>query len=189
MQCPLCRLPPAIGDAEILARHRRHVDMDVPEALTSLGLYYRDGQYGLVKSATKAVKLFERAVELGNVNAMTWLGFAYEIGEGVKLSKKKASKFYRMAADRRHAAARCNLGILRYENANFDQAVRLFGLAAAQGLTHAEYMLGLCLEHGLGVPTKDSSTKQGDLDEAKRLYALAAAKGYEQAKDRLANLG
>ena len=94
-----------------------------------------------------------------------------------------------MAADRGHAVARGNLGNVAYKANDFNEAVRFYGLAAAQGLSKAEYMLGLCLEHGLGVPTKDSSTKQGDLDEAKRLYALAAAKGYEQAKDRLANLG
>ena len=75
---------------------------------------------------------------------------------------------------------RPELGVA-YKAGDFDEAVLFFGLAAAQGCTKAEVLLGFCLELGLGVPTKD-------LDEAKRLYARAAAKGFEQAKDRLANL-
>ena len=41
--CPLCRLPCAKTDAENLARLRRHVENDVPEAITFLGTAYEMG--------------------------------------------------------------------------------------------------------------------------------------------------
>ncbi|KAH8098205.1 hypothetical protein JL720_1137 [Aureococcus anophagefferens] len=51
-------------------------------------------------SYKKAVKIFKRAVELGNVQATIELGYMYEKGRGVRLDLKKASQLYRMAADR-----------------------------------------------------------------------------------------
>ena len=71
--CPLCRLPPTKTDAEQLARLRRHVENEVPEAITHLGNAYREGRFGLVKSYKKAAKMYRRAVELGNVDAMAVL--------------------------------------------------------------------------------------------------------------------
>ena len=56
--CPLCRAPCPTGDAVTLARIRRHVDDDVPEALAYLARCYRDGEMGLLKSGKKAAKLF-----------------------------------------------------------------------------------------------------------------------------------
>ena len=61
--CPLCRLPCARANAERLARLRRHVENDVPEAIATLGCAYRDAELGLVKSTKKAAKLYKRAVE------------------------------------------------------------------------------------------------------------------------------
>ncbi|KAH8050867.1 hypothetical protein JL720_15253 [Aureococcus anophagefferens] len=46
-----------------MARIRRHVDNDVPEAIKTLGDYYFFGHMGLVKSAKKA-RLWKRGVEL-----------------------------------------------------------------------------------------------------------------------------
>ena len=83
---------------------RGHVENDVPEALNSLGLAYRGGALDLVKSGKKAVKLFKRAVELGDVEAMMNLGNQYEWGDGVKQNTIKAIQLYRMASDRGEGA-------------------------------------------------------------------------------------
>ena len=87
--CPLCRLPRAESDAENLARLRRHVENEVPEAIAFLGIAYRRGLLGLVKSDKKAAKIWKRAVELGDINAMIDLGKLYWEESGVKLDKKK----------------------------------------------------------------------------------------------------
>ena len=178
--CPLCRMPHAKTDAEQLARLRRHVENEVPEAIMFLGTAYRRGYYGLVKSAKKAAKIYRRAVELGDVRSMVCLGHMSEVGSGVKLDKKKAERLYRAAADRGEVVAQYNLGLLQYndeEVENHKEALRNFKRSAEQGYTDAMYMVGCCYENGDGA--------EADLDEARRWYELAAPKGSKLAIARL----
>ena len=58
------------------------------------------------------------------------------------------------------------------------EAVRWYGLAAAQGDADSQYYLGLCYEEGAGV--------KKDKKEAKRLFRLAAALGHAKAAARVA---
>jgi tetratricopeptide (TPR) repeat protein len=178
--CPLCRLPRTKTNAEKLARLRRHVENEVPEAISFLGWAYRRGLLGLVKSDKKAAKIYRRAVELGNVDAMVKLGFLYQNGSGVKLDKKKAERLYRAAADRGDAFAQSNLGILLYSEKKHEEAFRYFALAADQGFTDGEINLGLCYRHGTGTEI--------DLGKGRYWFARAAAKGFEPAIRLLAGL-
>ena len=178
--CPLCRIPCAETDAEQLARLRRHVENEVPEAIASLGTAYQYGRLGLVKNAKKAAKIYRRAVELGAVDAMNNLGTLYENGSGVKLDKKKAERLYRMAADRGEAGAQDNLGAFLHSEKKFEEAVRYFMLSADQGYTHAETNLGCCYGDGTGTEV--------DLSKARYWLERAAAKGNERAKAILAHL-
>ena len=139
--CPLCRIPCAETDAEQLARLRRHVENEVPEAIRFLGNAYRCGQYGLVKSDKKAAKIWKRAVELGDVDAMTHLGRLYVTGSGVKLDKKKAERLFRMAADRGNAVAQFNVGILLQAQEKHEEAFRYYALSADQGHKRGETCL------------------------------------------------
>ena len=178
--CPLCRLPRAKSNAEQLARLRRHVENEVPEAITFLGIAYRRGHSGLVKSDKKAAKIWKRAVELGDVDAMTHLGRLYVTGSGVKLDKKKAERLFRMAADRGDAVAQFNLAFLLEDEGKFDEAFRYNALAADQGDTVGETNLGCCYRDGTGTEV--------DLGKARYWLERAAAKGYEQATKNLAYL-
>jgi TPR repeat protein len=166
--------------AESLARLRRHVENEVPEAITRLGSAYRHGLYGLVKSDKKAAKIWKRAVELGNVNAMNNLGTLYENGSGVKLDKKQAMKLYRAAADRGDAISQYNLGYLLDAEKKFDESFRYYALSADQGYTAAEHILGICYRLGEGTEV--------DLSKARYWFERAAAKGYERAIKSLARL-
>jgi tetratricopeptide (TPR) repeat protein len=178
--CPLCRLPPAQTQSEQLARLRRHVENEVPEAITHLGNAYSRGYYGLVKSDKKAVKIYRRAVELGDAEAMAFLGELYEHGSGIKLDKKKAERLYRAAADRGDADAQNNLAILLYSEKKFEEAFRYYALAADQGYTSGEFNLGCCYRNGKGAEV--------DLGKARYWFERTAAKGYERAKAALAGL-
>jgi TPR repeat protein len=178
--CPLCRLPPAENDAEDLARLRRHVENDVPEAIRFLGDAYHYGRLGLVKSDKKAAKIYRRAVGLGDVDATVNLGTLYNTGSGVKLDKKKAMKLYRMAADRGSAVAQANLAILLYSEKNYEEAFRYVALAANQGHTAGENNLGCCYKDGDGTEV--------DLGKARYWFERAAAKGHEEATSNLAHL-
>ena len=156
------------------------MENEVPEAITFLGNAYRSCDFGLVKSDKKAAKIYKRAVELGNVEAMSNLGKLYETGSGVKLDKKKAKQLLATAADRGYAKAQYNLGLLHYndEEVNNDkEALRNFKRSADQGFTHAMFMVGICYQHGIGAAL--------DLEDARRWYELAAAKGNKLAIARL----
>jgi len=178
--CPLCRLPCAETDADILAQIRRHVENEVPEAITHLGNLYRRGTLGLVKSDKKATKIWKRAVELGDVDAMIFLGEMYQKGVGVKLDKKKAERLFRMAADRGNATAQSNVAVLLDSEQKFEEAFRYYALAADQGYTDAEYCLGLCYKAGEGTEV--------DLDKARYWFERGAAKGDKEAIENLATL-
>ena len=163
------------SEAEALARLRRHVENEVPEAITYLGNAYRDGELGL-KSEKKAVKLYKRAMELGDVDAMLNLGYAYDHGEGVKMNKKKAMQLYRMAANRGDATAQCNLATMLLDEGSDEsqrEAFEYYKLSAAQGFTDAIYRVGFCYVNGEGTET--------DLAEGKRWFERAAAKGHKDA--------
>jgi hypothetical protein len=139
--CPLCRSP---CDVDELAMIRRNVEADVPEAITALAGSYEDGDYGLVKSAKKATKIYKRAVELGDTLAMLNLGLMYMKGD-FKLDKKKAVQLFRMAADRGNASAQNNLGLAYWKgdgcSQDLEEARRWFTLAASQGLNEAKSAL------------------------------------------------
>jgi TPR repeat protein len=156
------------------------VENEVPEAITHLGNAYREGRLGLVKSDKKAAKIWKRAVELGNVTAMTNLGTFYEHGSGVKLDKKKAEELYRTAADRGSALTQYNLGLLLYSEKKFEEAFRYLALAANQGYTFAENGIGICYRDGKGTEV--------DLGKARYWFERAAAKGHEKAIKALARL-
>ena len=155
------------------ARLRRHVENEVPEAITHLGTAYHLGQYGLVKSDKKAAKIWKRGVELGDVEAMECLGEAYEYGEGVKLDKKNAERLFRAAADRGDAVAQNRVASLLQSEERFEEAVRYWALAADQGYTSGEQGLGLCYRDGAGTEV--------DLGKARYWFERAAAKGDEDA--------
>jgi hypothetical protein len=178
--CPLCRVPGAETQAEQLARLRRHVENEVPEAITFLGTAYNFGYFGLVKSDKKAAKIWKRAVELGDLDAMILLGNAYNKGLGVKLDKKKAERLYRMAANRGDALAQNRLGALLHSEEKFEEAIRYFVLAADQGFIDGEHNLACFYYEGKGTEV--------DLGKARYWFERAAAKGHERAKAALAHL-
>ena len=156
------------------------MENEVPEAIAFLGSAYRRGWLGLVKSDKKAAKIWKRAVELGDVDAMVKLGEMYDEGLGVKLDKKKAERLYRMGADRGVPRAQNDLGFFLRREKILEEAFRYFALAADQGLTAAENNLGYCYYYGDGTEV--------DVGKARYWFERAAAKGDEKAIKSLAHL-
>ncbi|EGB04764.1 hypothetical protein AURANDRAFT_31968, partial [Aureococcus anophagefferens] len=123
----------------------------------------------------KAAKIYRRAVELGDVDAMRFLGEMYDDGLGVKLDKKKAARLYRTAADRGDAIAQCHLGFLLESQEKHEEAFRYYALSADQGYTDGENNLGACYMDGEGTEV--------DLGKARYWFERAAAKGIKEAID------
>ena len=156
-----------------------------------LGVIYHSGNpmLGIVPNPKKAVKIWKRAVELGNVEAMNHVGAAYEHGRGVKHTDvKKAQQLYRMGADRGSARSQYNVantmwGELQNSIARFYQEssgelyhmdprveseiYRHYDLAAMQGHHGGLFMKGVCYAGGIGVGK--------DYVEARRFLERAAA--------------
>jgi hypothetical protein len=174
-----------VANSEYVSHLKRHIENGVPEAMNELGEAYVDRKFAkslrLVLSAKRAVKLWEKAAQLGNAEAMYNLAFSFEKGRGVKLNLKKAMHFYRMSADMGDAVSQKRLGVLLCNLKNFEEGFRYVKLSAEQGWTPGERELGWCYELGDGV--------DADVQEAKHWFMRAAAKGDEEAKAKLAELG
>lgn len=118
-----------------------------------------------------AATYFKRAAGLGDSEAMLELGSMYEGGDGVRKDIRKAMQLYRTAAELGEANAQRNVALLLEKEGEHHavEVAHFYELAAAQGLTEAEYNLAMCYEEGTGVDV--------DLEEANRWYVRAAEKG------------
>ena len=161
-----------------------------------LGIAYRGGDLGLVKSGKKAAKIFKRAAELGNLSATLNLATLYLYGDGVKLNTAKAMQLFRLVGDRGHgrtpALAQVTIGQICEDSSRHDEALHWYKMAAEQGYTDAESSVGrLILKHcQIQKQRRDDEAVQGAageaedaaaIDEARRWLRRAAAKGHEGA--------
>ena len=201
--CPLCRAPTPRSEAELLARVRRHVENDLPEAMDFLGIAYRDGGLGLVKSAKKAAKIFKRAAELGNLSATLNLATLYLYGDGVKLNTAKAMQLFRLVGNRGHgrqpALAQRHIGQIFEDSSRHDEALHWYKMAAEQGYTRAESNVGhLILKVQLDALYDDygddydadydaacDAETAAAIDEARPWLQRAADKGHEKSIESL----
>ena len=173
--CPFCRAPPPRDEAEELAHLRRHVENEVPEAMRQLAITYQRGGLGLLKSSKKAARLFKRAVELGDTEAMVKLGIMYHDGNGVKLNHVKAMQLFRAAADRGDARGQAMIALCLLKTASealeddLKTGFRYAKLSSDQGYTLGSLMLGKAYYFGLGVEERP--------DEVIRLFTIALASG------------
>ena len=175
-------MPAPNNNSEQLVWLRRHVENDVPEAIHHLGSAYRDGDYGLVKSAKKAAKIFKRAVELGSVEAMIDLGVMYTYGHGIKINKKKALELYRTTASLGDPIGQYNLSLILQEaSGDLVEAQRLLERSAAQGYADAQFGLA-CMLDEQAVESSDQHLYQ----EAFRYFKLAAEAGHSTGAYNLA---
>lgn len=88
----------------------------------------------------------------GDPDALFNMGQAYKLGRGVPLDKAKAEDFYRRAADKGHAPAQSNLGILLAQRGEKTEAAALWQKAAAKRDARAQYMLGVLHFNGDTLP-------------------------------------
>ena len=73
---------------------------------------YANGE-GVPKDPAKAVELFQKAAEQGNVDAQNNLGVMYYAGEGVPRDETKAKEWFKKAAAQGNADAQANLDAMK----------------------------------------------------------------------------
>jgi uncharacterized protein len=116
----------------------------------------------------------------GDPDALFNLGQAYKLGRGVPMDKAKAEDFYRRAADKGHAPAQSNLGIVLAQRGAKAEAVQLWRKAAEKRDARAQYMLGVLHFNG------DTVVKDWPLAYAYMLQASNA--GLPQAARALSTM-
>ena len=89
------------------------------------GYYYFYGKNGYPLNYRKALECFKNAAELGNSEAMNYLGLIYEDGKIVGKNLKNATEWYLKAvkADTKNANALYNLGRMYYNGTGISKDV------------------------------------------------------------------
>ena len=140
------------------------MEADDPIAIYNTGNYYRDGRNGYRQDDKKAIELYHRAGELGDLESFLNIGYAYKYGNGVEVDKKKATHYWEIAAMGGDVSARHNLGINEEIAGNMDRALKHHMIAVRSGFAKSldeiqEYYL-------YGHATKDDYTKALQLYQA-----------------------
>ena len=139
-RCPLCRglFPDA---AERMTLLEGHVAAGRRLAMTCLGECYLYGHVGCPQDAAKALPLLQQAAELGESDALAYLGAAFMEGWAVAKDEAKAVAYLRLAARRDHADALNDLAAALASGTGTTedkaQAAELFKRAAERGHSRA----------------------------------------------------
>jgi TPR repeat protein len=129
------------------------------EAKNSLGCCYQYG-IGTKENLEQAGDLFLKTANAGNIRAQYNYGFRCEKNGNLK----DAITFYKMASDQGSVMARCNLGLIYFNEADeiaetqgkdkaldlYKSAFELYKSAADIGDIKAQYSVGVCFFQGFG---------------------------------------
>ncbi len=107
---------------------------------------WRNGDYA------GAVAAWQPFASGGDMDAMFNMGQAYKLGRAVPRDAAIARDYYRRAAAKGHLPAQANLGILLFQAGEKPEAVRWLKAAADKNEMRAQYVLGVALWNGDGVP-------------------------------------
>ena len=175
--CPFCRDPGPCSVEEAIERREKRMALGDAGAFSSMSSVYETGWLGgpdrLPVDRAKAVKLLEKASELGDVISTFNLGNEYMRGDWVPRNVEKGRMLYERAAMMGHDCARYNLGTLEPAIPHFLRKARHWILAARFGNEQALAVIKkLYLEDGRGLITKEEYEKvlrdyQKCVDDAK----------------------
>lgn len=153
---------------------------DDDDALFDLGQIYLEGRYGYTTDAAKAYTYLKKSADLGNADAMDYLGDMYKYGLYVTQDKSQAFDWYLKATEGGSVTGQADLGDAYLHgdlvSQNYQEAVKNLSMSANKGNNNAKFDLGLCYENGYGV--------NKDINLALDMYAKAALGGVYVAMSR-----
>jgi tetratricopeptide (TPR) repeat protein len=141
----------------------------------NLGVFYEGA-----KRYDKALDWYHRGARLGCEICEHNIGFCYRQGHGVEENIDTALEWFTKSAEKGHASAQLNAGIMHFLKGRYKETVKWCKKAAAQGNADATFALGICYENGNGV--------KRNVPEAVKLYTTAAEKGHASAAENLRSL-
>jgi len=130
-----------------------------PAACFDLARLYNFGRREAAKDSAQAVKWYERAAELGNMEACLWIGKCYMLGDDD-----------------------LNIPAARKDPASAENAIRLFEIGVKAGNAEAECLLATMLQAKDGYKPHEVIKQR-----AMELMASSAAKGFLDAKNLLSH--
>lgn len=152
--------------ARVMARLRRRAAAgDVP-SIRDLGLTLADGiQDGngrclVRRNSAYSVRLLRRAAESGDPTAAGALGYAYDVGCGIRGDKALALKWYRRAARMGNAVGASNIATVYRDKGDLGLAHRWLLRAVEMGHGDAAVAAGYGYLYGIGVRTDVSSARR-----------------------------
>lgn len=152
-------------------------------AQTNLGVSYSKG-IGVPYSPRKAFFWYYLASGFGYAPAMLRLAVCYKNGFGVKKNLKEALRLYRILENMPEPEPEALVAIGSFYEAgeaglaqDGEKAWEYYQWAAAYGYPEAQWRMGRCCEHGIGV--------QWDMDRAVQYYMEAARGGSPEAQNEL----
>lgn len=143
-----------------------------PAAQRNLGVMYLMGD-GVTRDFEKSRVWLEKAAGQGQVPAMVVLSNMYRGSEGHPLDSKQAVRWLKQAANADDLESMNRLGILHYDQKEYDQALVWFRKAADRNHAESQSFLGDLYRFGRAV-------KQ-DYSEAIRWYEKSATRNYPHA--------
>ena len=167
--CAFCRQASSPDSEKRLERVHIRMKLNDGGAFAWLGSVMSGGTQGLLQDKNKAIKLWNKAADLGSVKAHNSLAWAYENGEGVEKDVNKAIHHYKAAAMGGHEYARYALGTAEEANGNMNKAMKHYMIAARSGYDKALEEVGKGYKHGLVTKDEYASTLRVYQDSAEEM--------------------
>jgi TPR repeat protein len=177
---------------QVVARLKRRAAAGDTASITVLGLTLadgiqdRNGRCLVRRNSPYSVRLFRRAAESGDPTAAGALGYAYDVGQGIRCDKGLALKWYRRAGRMGNTVAASNIATIFRDGGNLRRAHQWLLRTVEMGDADAAVSAGYGYLYGIGVrrdvnsarrmfrrALKDSDTSSYGREEA--LYNLAIA--------------
>jgi TPR repeat protein len=112
----------------VVARLKRRAAAGDTASITELGLTLadgiqdRNGRCLVRRNSPYSVRLFRRAAESGDPTAAGALGYAYDVGQGIRRDKDLALKWYRRAVRSGNTVAASNIATVFRDRGNLRRA-------------------------------------------------------------------
>ena len=141
--CSFCRTPRYRSNKEQVQRFEERMKLNDAGAFHRLGVAYSaGGEWGLPKNNKKAVELWNRAAELGSLDAHYELARAYHSGKGVEFDMDETIQHLEIAAVGGYEMARHLLGLIEAQSGNIDRSMKHFMIAARSGNAESLKVVG-----------------------------------------------
>jgi len=140
------------------------------------GIQDRNGRCLVQRNLAYSVRLLRRAAEMGDRCATGSLGYAYDVGRGIRRNRALALKWYRRAAHMGDSGAAANIATVFRDEGNLRHAHRWLLRAVKMGDGGGAVTAGYGYLYGIGVRRNISS--------ARRMFRRALRAGDTSAYER-----